>query len=67
MGAGWMGAGGVKGRGAVGSAREMGADRKERLYLCLAFWLQAAAECVALPGLCWGNDRVLLYICVNSL
>lgn len=44
MAAGWMGAGGVKGRGGGGwggggSAREMGADRKERLYLCLEFGL----------------------------
>lgn len=34
MGAARMGAGGVEGRGG-GSAREMGADGKERLYLCL--------------------------------
>lgn len=36
MGAGWMGAGGVKGGGG-GVSNEMGAGRKERLYLCLGF------------------------------
>lgn len=36
MGAGWMGAGGVKG-GWGGGSNEMGAGRKERLYLCLGF------------------------------
>lgn len=35
MAAAWMGAGGVKGGGEGGSAREMGADRTERFYLCV--------------------------------
>lgn len=39
MAAGWMGAGGVKGWGEVDQQEEMGADRKERLYLCLEFGL----------------------------
>lgn len=65
MRAAWMGAGTGGGDGVSG---EMGADRKERLYLC--FWRLAAegtAECAASLGLCfqeWLHVNVRARSCV---